>query len=79
MLQEVTEAFEHLIAAAQDAAQRGVTRQADAWGPREIVAHLAGWEVLASVRISQIAAGKPPFEFNESSIFFPSRLYNTFP
>ncbi len=62
LLQQVAEAFEQLIATASLAAQRGVTRQADTWGPREIAAHLAGWEVMAIVRIPKmIAAGMPPF------------------
>ncbi len=62
LLQELAEAFEKLIGTATDAAQRGVTRQGDRWGPREIVAHLAGWEVMATVRIPKIAAGMPPLE-----------------
>lgn len=66
LLQEATEAFEQLMAVAQDTAQRGLTRQADTLGPREVVAHLAGWEVLANARFSQITAGMPPFEFNET-------------
>jgi hypothetical protein len=56
LLQELAEAFEQLIGTATEAAQRGVTRQGDTWGPREIVAHLAGWEVMATVRIPKIAA-----------------------
>jgi hypothetical protein len=62
LLQELAEAFEKLIGTATEAAQRGVTRQGDRWGPREIVAHLAGWEVMATVRIPKIAAGMPPLE-----------------
>jgi hypothetical protein len=62
LLQELTEAFEQLIGTANEAAQRGVTRQVDTWGPREIVAHLAGWEVMATVRIPKIVAGMPPLE-----------------
>ena len=62
LLQELADAFEQLIGTATDAAQRGVTRQGDIWGPREIVAHLAGWEVMATVRVPKIAAGMPPLE-----------------
>ena len=62
LLRELAEAFEKLFRTATEAAQRGVTRQGDRWGPREIVAHLAGWEVMATVRIPRIAAGMPPFE-----------------
>jgi hypothetical protein len=66
LLQEFAEAYEQLIGTASLAAQHGVTRQADIWGPREIVAHLTGWEIMATVRISYVAAGMPPFEFNET-------------
>jgi len=62
LLQEFAEAYEKLIGTATEAAQRGVTRQGDTWGPREIVAHLAGWEVMATVRIPKIVAGMPPLE-----------------
>jgi hypothetical protein len=63
LLQEFAGAYEQLMAAANHAAQRGVTRQADGCGPREIVAHLAGWDVMASIRIPNIVAGMPPAEF----------------
>ena len=56
------QAFEQLIATATEAAQLGVTQQGGRWGPREIVAHLAGWEVMAAVRIPKIVAGMPPLE-----------------
>ena len=62
LLLELADAFEKLIGTATEVAQRGVTRQGDEWGPREIVAHLAGWEVMATVRIPRIAAGMQPFE-----------------
>ena len=67
LLQELAEAFEKLIGTATEAAQRDVTRQGDRWGPREIVAHLAGWEVMATVRIPKIAAGMPPLEFADET------------
>ena len=62
LIQELAEAFEQLITTATEAAQRGVTRQGDRWGPREVVAHLAGWEVMATVRIPKIVAGMQPLE-----------------
>ncbi len=62
LLQALAEAFEQLIKIATEAAQRGVTRQGDKWGPREVVAHLAGWEVMATVRIPKIVAGMQPLE-----------------
>src|SRR5260370_7288919 len=67
LLQEFADAYEQLIGTATEAAQRGVTRQADRWGPREIVAHLAGWEVMATVRIPRIVAGMPPPEFADAT------------
>jgi hypothetical protein len=63
LLQDLAEAFEQVIATATAVAQRGVNRQGEAWGPREVVAHLAGWEVMATVRIPKIVAGMPPLEF----------------
>jgi hypothetical protein len=62
LLQELAGAFERLIAAALAAAQRGMPANADGWGPREYVAHLAGWEVMATVRVPKIAAGMAPLE-----------------
>ena len=63
LLKEFAQAYEQLIETATLTAQRGVTKERDGWGPREIVAHLAGWEVMASVRIPRIVAGMPPAEF----------------
>jgi hypothetical protein len=60
LLQEFADAYEQLIGTATEAAQSGVTRQGDTWGPREIVAHLAGWEVIATVHVPKVAAGMPP-------------------
>jgi hypothetical protein len=67
LLQEFAKAYEQLIGTASLAAQRGVTRQGDMWGPREIVAHMAGWEVMATVRIPRIVAGMPPAEFADET------------
>jgi hypothetical protein len=67
LLQEFAESFEQLIETASLAAQRGVTRKRDRWGPREIVGHMAGWEVMASVRIPRIVAGMPPAEFTDTT------------
>jgi hypothetical protein len=47
--------------------RRGETRQADGWGPREVVGHLAGWEVMATVRIPHIIAGTPPMELSDAA------------
>ena len=67
LLQALTDAFEQVIVTATEAGQRGVTRTADRWGPREIVAHLAGWEVMATVRVPKVAAGMPPLEFADET------------
>jgi len=63
LLQEMVDAYEKVIQTATEAARRGVTYVRDGWGPRQIVAHLAGWEVMATVRIPAIVAGMPPLEF----------------
>jgi len=47
LLQQFAEAYEHLIETATLATQRGVSQRPDGWGPREIVGHLADWEVMA--------------------------------
>src|SRR5436305_15115306 len=65
LLQEFAEAYEQLIETATLAVQHGVSQSQDGWGPREIVGHLAGWEVMASVRIPRIVAGMPPAEFSD--------------
>ncbi len=62
LLQEFADAYEKVIDAATGAAQHGVTHKGDTWGPREVVAHLAGWEIMATVRIPSIVAGMPPLE-----------------
>ena len=67
LLQELAEAFEQVIATATAVAQRGGTRQGGTWGAREVVAHLAGWEVMATVRIPKIVAGMPPLEFADET------------
>lgn len=67
LLQEFAQAYEQLMETAALAAQRGMTQGRDGWGPREIVGHLAGWEVMASMRIPRIVAGMPPAEFTDPS------------
>lgn len=62
LLLELAAAYERVIDTAAETARRDVTSTGDAWGPREVVAHLAGWEVMATVRIPHIAAGMAPLE-----------------
>ncbi len=62
LLQEFVDAYEKLIVTATEVTQRGSVSNADMWEPREVVAHLAGWEVMATVRIPHIVAGMSPLE-----------------
>jgi hypothetical protein len=64
LLHEFAAAYERVIETATQAAQRATPAPAgDTWGPREVVAHLAGWERMANVRIPPIMAGMAPLEF----------------
>jgi hypothetical protein len=67
VLQEFVGAYERLIEAAVLMEPRDKASEADGWGPREVVAHLAGWEVMATVRIPPIVAGTPPMEFYDAT------------
>lgn len=67
LLRAFAQAYEQFIETASLAAQRGVTRVEGEWGPREVVAHMAGWEVMASVRIPRVVAGMPPAEFADEA------------
>lgn len=63
LLRAFADAYERVIATATAAAERGTTHTAESWGPREIIAHLAGWEVMAAVRVPAIVGGMAPIEF----------------
>lgn len=63
LLQELADAHEQLITAATAAIQRGATTKGASWGPREVLAHMAGWESMAASRIPQIVAGIPPIKY----------------
>jgi hypothetical protein len=67
LIQELADAYEKLIGAATEAAQRGAIRPEVTWSPRDVVAHLAGWEVMATVRIPHIVAGMAPLEFSDEA------------
>ncbi len=67
LLQKFSEAYEETIATALDVERRGGTGRANRWGPNEIIAHLAGWEAMANVRIPAILAGMPPAEFGDET------------
>jgi predicted metal-binding membrane protein len=67
LLDQFAAAYERVIETATQAARRAAASSpaADTWGPREVVAHLAGWEVMANVRIPPIVAGMAPIEFGD--------------
>ena len=67
LLRELADAFEKLIGTATEAAQHSLTREGNEWGSRHSVAHTAGWEVIATVRIPRIVAGMPPFEYADET------------
>ena len=67
LIEEFAAAYERLIGLATEAARRGMTREGETWGPREIVAHLAGWEVMATVRVPKVAAGMAPIEIADEA------------
>jgi periplasmic divalent cation tolerance protein len=64
LLQDLIAAHERLLIAATEAQQRGISHQRDGWGPREILAHVAGWEAMAVSRIPRIIAGMPPITYD---------------
>jgi periplasmic divalent cation tolerance protein len=63
LIQKLADAHEQLIEVATLAHQRGMICNDDGWGPREILAHIAGWETMAAVRIPKIVAGIPPISY----------------
>src|SRR5215510_7800471 len=67
LLRAFADAYERLIATVTDAEERGASPNADGWGPQQIVAHLAGWEVMATVRVPAVAAGMAPLEFADEA------------
>ncbi|HKV83933.1 MAG TPA: hypothetical protein VJN88_05215 [Ktedonobacterales bacterium] len=67
LIQAFADAYERVIAAATRAAQHGAARPENGWGPREAVAHLAGWEAMAAVRIPAIVGGLAPLEFEDDA------------
>jgi hypothetical protein len=47
LLQEFVAAYERLLETALRTTERDTSLPGDTWGAREVVAHLAGWEVMA--------------------------------
>jgi hypothetical protein len=65
VLRDFAAAYERAIETAEQVAQRGTPQGYGAWGPREVVAHLAGWELMANVRVPAILGGLRPPEFDD--------------
>jgi len=65
LIQALADAHERLITAALEASQNGGGE--NGFGPREIVAHLAGWETMAQYRVPRVAAGMAPLEFADDA------------
>ena len=63
LLRAFADAYERVIAAAEQV-DSSSTHQEE-WGPRDALAHLAGWEIMASVRIPAIVGGMAPLEFED--------------
>ena len=59
IIQAFDEAYEKLIAAATRATEQSSATQNSEWGPREILAHIAGWAAQATAILPQIIAGLP--------------------
>jgi hypothetical protein len=66
LLGAFNQAHEQLIATAIQAHQH---REASAsvWGPREILAHIMGWEAAAIPYTAYLLAGNPPAETDDDS------------
>jgi hypothetical protein len=58
-------AYDKLLATAVAAVERGSVLQEGEWGPREVLAHIAGWAAEATVRIPQVIAGSPPVVYTD--------------
>jgi hypothetical protein len=65
LLDSLNEAHERLVTAAMDAAGRGMK---DPWGPREILAHVVGWEAMSIARLPRLLAGEPPLTYDEQAV-----------
>ncbi len=66
MLGAFAEAHDDLMIAADAAVTRGDPHSDDGygWGVREVLAHVAGWEVEAARRIPQLLAGAPARDYD---------------
>ncbi len=66
LLGAFAEAHDDLLIAADAAVTRGDPHGADGyeWGVREVLAHIAGWEVEATQRLPQLMAGAPARDYD---------------
>lgn len=67
LLQELGEAHERLIAAATAVFERGVVLPGQKWGPREVMAHIAGWEAKAIEMIPRVMVGESLVAFDHDA------------
>jgi hypothetical protein len=63
IIQAFDEAYEKLIISANAAEKSGKFLKCQ-WGPREILAHIAGWAAQATVQIPQVIAGIPDVTYH---------------
>lgn len=61
------QAHERLLLAARVAVQRGESIPKGEWGPREVLAHIAGWGAEATYRLPQVAQGTPPLKYDDDA------------
>jgi len=66
LLGAFAEAHDDLLIAADAAVTRGDPHGVggDGWGVREVLAHIAGWEVEATQRLPQLMAGAPARDYD---------------
>lgn len=64
------QAHESLLLAAKGAVQRGENIPEGGWGPREVLAHIAGWGEEAIYRLPTVAQGTPPLKYDDEAFNF---------
>lgn len=64
------QAHESLLLAAKSAVQRSKNIPEGEWGPREVLAHIAGWGAEATYRLPKVAQGTPPLEYDDHAFNF---------
>ncbi len=61
------QAYKRLASSASAAAARGITQRGEQWGPREVLAHIVGWNAEATERIPRILAGELPLKYDDEA------------